>query len=160
MMFNSCTEEQETSNFYLKLSYFIREQSKDSNSQNTSLTIRNKIIEYSVSHGGCDPRADIKKDYKLTAELEQKLIKYVKENKLNQNIQERTSNASLGISVSLLLEIKIDNSVTKSDISGAVNIWGARKTNKKTIESKDYYHKIHSLLVFMKSDLGFKEIEI
>ena len=164
MLSNLSKSESESASFYLKLNYFVREVSKDSNSQNTSLIIKDKILKYSVKHGGCDPRSDIKVEYKIQDEVEEKIIEYIKKNMLNQTIQEKIPAASLGISVSLLLDIRIGNAITKSDISGAVNIWGARKTkvNRKSFLAfyKKYYHKIHSLLVFMKSELTFKQIEI
>ncbi|RLD75147.1 MAG: hypothetical protein DRJ07_18600 [Bacteroidetes bacterium] len=163
-MSNSCVNIPEESSFYLKLNYSQRERSKDSNSQNTTMTIKDRIIEYSVTHGGRDPRDDVKKEYKMTEELENKLIEYIKKRKLNQDIKEHVDDVSPGINVNLSLEIKIGDIITKSEISGAVNTWGSKeylkKQNKKTIKNKDYYNKIHSLLVFMKTKLNYEEIEI
>lgn len=164
MMSNSCTSQPESSDFFLKLNYSHREKSKDSNSQNTTLTIKNRMIEYSVTHGGRDPRLKVTKEYKMTEEAENKLIEYIKKHKLNQDIKEHIDDVSPGINVSFSLEIKIDDITTKSEISGAVNAWGSKeylkKQKKKTIKNKDYYNEIHSLLVFLKFDLGYEEIEI
>ncbi|MEN8119529.1 MAG: hypothetical protein ABFS35_04255 [Bacteroidota bacterium] len=161
---NSCTIQPEPSDFFLKLNYSQKEKSKDSNSQNTNLNIKNRIIEYSVTHGGYDPRPNVTKEYKMTKEAENKLIEYIKKRKLNQNIKESIDDVSPGINVNLSLKIKIGDITSKSDISGAVNAWGSKeylkKQNMKTIENKAYYHEIHSLLVFMKTKLGYEEIEI
>ena len=163
-MSNSCVNMPEESSFYLKLNYSHRERSKDSNSQNTTMTIEDRVIKYSITHGGRDPRDDITKEYKMTEELENKLIEYIKKRKLNQEIKEHIDDVSPGINVNLSLEIKIGDIITKSEISGAVNAWGSKeylkKQNKKTIKNKDYYNQIHSLLVFMKTKLGYEEIEI
>ncbi|OQX97407.1 MAG: hypothetical protein B6I20_12680 [Bacteroidetes bacterium 4572_117] len=163
-MLNSCINTPEESNFYLKLYYSNSESSKDSNWQNTTLIIKNRVIEYSVTHGGRNPRPDVKKEYKMTKEVEKKLIEYIKKHKLNQNIKESIGDISPGINISLSLEVKIEDITTKSDISGALNAWGSeeylKKQKKKIIKNKDYYDEIHSLLVFLKFDLGFGEIEI
>ncbi len=164
MMTNSCVNTPEESGFYLKLNYSQREKSKDSNSQNTTLIIKNRIIEYSVTHAGRDPRPDITKEYKLSKDAENQLIEFIKKNELNQNIDEHIADVSPGINTTLLLEITMDNISTKATIAGAVNAWGSKeylkKQNTKTIKNKVYYGKINSLLNFLKSKLGFKEIEI
>jgi len=163
-MANSCVNTPEESSFYLKLNYSRRERSKDSNHQTTNITIKNRIIEYSATHGGRHARPNITKEFKLTEEAENKLVEYLRNHKLNQNIKENIDNVSPGINVDLSLEINIGEITTKSEVSGAVKVWGSKeyveKQNKQTIKNKDYYNEIHSLLVFMKSKLGFKEIEI
>ena len=157
-------KQNETSNFQLKLQYDHRERSKDSNSQTTTLNIKNRIIDYSVTHGGRNARPNIATKFEMTEETENKLIEYIKQQELNRNIKEHIKDVSPGINGSVILEIKIDSTTTKSDISGAVNPWGSeeylKKQNKKTLKHKKYYEKIHSLLVFMKLYLGFEEIEI
>ena len=156
--------QKETSEFELTLHYARQEKSKDSNSQTTTMTIKNRILNYSVTHGGRDSRPDVSKTFKLDKEPETKLIDYIKKNKLNQNIEEHINDVSPGINGSVVLEIKIANINTKSDISGAVRAWGSKeylkKQNTKTIENINYYNKIHSLLVFMKLALSYKEIKI
>ncbi len=160
--FISCTDNiiARNSDFHLKLFLLRKEISRDSNSQIAKINIANGVAEYSVTHGGRDPRPNKIKKYKLSENKEKQLINYIIQNNLNRNIQEEKPE-TFGINISLLLEIKIGQVVTKVRIIGAKNIWGRTKKGKKSnLKNLVFYNKVHSLLVFMKRKLGVNIIEL
>jgi len=148
-----------TEGFYLKLHLARREKSKDSNSQVTTVEIKDSTVHCAVAFRGHDPRENISKEYRPGEDDMAKLIRYLKDNRLNMNIRENSKCASPGVSISLSLEVIIDNVKTKADVTGTKNFWGRDHGKRSNIKNIDYYNRVHSLLLFMKKELGFDIIE-
>lgn len=148
-------------NQQLKLELFLltKETSRDSNWQQCNLRIHNKSLSYQAKHGGRDPRKDFVVTYNLTQDQRKQLIKYIRKEKLNLNLKEIKSRAGYGISIKLDLSIQIANRKTRAYIEGRSNIWNNNKL-KSNLKNKAYYQKVRSLLVFLKTQFGFKKIEI
>lgn len=141
--------------FFLDLHMTREESSKDSNWQETSITIKDRVLEYSYRYGGYPEDKRINKRYSLSKTQEGELIAYIEENKLNRNIEEIKPTEGLGVAVDLRMEIGFENLETSVRIVGRSNIWSTDSAKKTNLEYHDFYYDVHSLLAFLNSQFGF-----
>ncbi len=149
------------SSFRLQLDLELRERSKDSHWRNAKLSIARGVVEYSRTHGGRDPRPDIREKYGLSPASELHLIAFIRSRRLNRDVKELKPEASPGHSVRLKLDYSYRDVNTSAEIAGALNDWRLRKKGSPTnLKNTEYVNEVLALLAFLKKRLGYKAIEI
>ena len=137
-------------NFYLKIDLTNREKSKDSNSQRYIIKIKDKNVTYKYTYGGCPGYKEKAKNYTLTDKELSAIIQEIKDEKINNSIEELKSTKSNGgstRSVHLSLSLKLDGKTTESNISGNTRIFRAGgKIKGEIIKNKDYVNNVKSLI--------------
>jgi hypothetical protein len=143
------------SDFSLLLILTYEETSKDSSWQKTSLEIRDRKAEYSYQAGGFPDEKTKEKKYRLSETEEKELIEYVKENRLNRDIEEIMSTEGIGVAADLQFKVSIEGMATAVRIVGRSSIWGNGQEKKSNLENRDFLSEINALLVFLKNQFGF-----
>jgi len=141
---------QKKEDFYMKLSFFRKEKSKDSNSQQTIVIVDNNKIRIDKNNYGFRSQPNTSKELEFTDQKKEKLIDYIITNKLNKNIKKRNKKLTYGIHADINLELIIEGKKTQIEVFGMVNYWGNSNKTQKKIKIVEYYNKIDSLLSFIK----------
>ncbi len=136
--------------FYLKIDLTNREKSKDSNSQRYIIKIKNKDVTYKYTYGGFPGYKEKSKNYTLTDKELSDIIQEIKDEEINNSIEEIRSTKSNGgstRSVQLFLSLKLAGKITESNISGNTRIFRADgKIKGEIIKNKDYVNNVESLI--------------
>ncbi len=151
----SGVEENYDSQLFLSLDLTHVETSKDSNWQETSLRIKDGIVEYSYHYGGFPDKRKKEKRYSLSRTGEKELIEYIRANRLDRNIEEIQPTEGIGIAINLRLELRIENVETSVTIAGRSNIWGGESAKKTNLLNLGFNDDIHSFLAFLKNHFGY-----
>ena len=136
--------------FYLKIDLTNREKSKDSNSQKYIIKIKDNNVTYKYTYGGFPGYEEKSKNYTLTDKELSAIIQEIKDEKINNSIEELRSTKSNGgstRSVHLSVFMVLDCKITKSEISGNTRILRADgKIKGEIIKNKDYVNNVKSLI--------------
>ncbi|MEN8154333.1 MAG: hypothetical protein ABFR75_09950 [Acidobacteriota bacterium] len=141
--------------FYLKINLSNREFSKDSNSQTYIVKIENGKFDYKFRYGGFPDNRKEEKSRDLGPEELSKVIKYIRERKINIPVTEVISTKANGpsIKVNLSLFMKLDGEEMETKISGNYSIFrGDGKIKGKIIKNKGYVDSVMSLIRSLKRD--------
>jgi len=118
----ACSES--TDALYLQITLTRGERSKDSNSTTTEITINGKTLTYQETYGGrSGGRAPVKREFKLNAEDQRKIIKLINDrNLLRTGSIKREQDVS---GIYRYFELSVNSTINKS--KGSISINGSRK---------------------------------
>ena len=112
------------SSLELNLSLRTQETSKDSNWSLITLNIKNGKIIITKTYGGFMAQENTSVEKNIIPEQEQKIINYLKDKNLMNNITEKKATNGIGIASFLLLEIFKPKS-SRIVVEGKTKIWGS-----------------------------------
>ncbi len=147
---NMFADEVKEQDFYLKIDLINREKSKDSNSQRYIVEVKNKNVKYAYSYSGYPGNKKRSKNYRLSDEELNDIIRYIKDKKIDLSTEEKRSTKSNGgvtMRVYLSLFLKLEGKTTESEISGNVKIFrGDGKIKGELIKNTNYINSVKSLI--------------